>query len=174
MSNLRIGVDFGGVCSINSEKYENESRVGVHETINVPGCVEALRQLRQLGHSLFLVSFCGAKRAETTAKFLITKHPELFERAFFVKKRSYKDNVCLALGLDVMIDDRVDILQTITKSQTIWFSNEEKTQGYDPTNQCISWAEVLEVVPTLQNLSLDKRVDIALDKYIYDTTKIHP
>jgi len=174
MSHLKIGVDFGGVCSVHSEKYENEHGVK-EEVINMPGCVEALRKLRELGHTLILVSFCGEKRAGATAKFLISKYPGLFDRVFFVKKRQFKENVCIALGLDVLIDDRLDILQTLTKTQSIWFSHDEEGCGnkYRPTAQCISWAEVLEVVPTLQNLNLPVGND-PLEKCIYDTSKIHP
>ena len=105
---LRIGIDLGGVCSIHARDYEGTGEM--KEIINMPGCVEALQQLRKDGHTLVLVSFCGKSRAEQTKKIPEMK---LFHEVYFVRDRKYKNQVCHHRALDVLIDDRVDILDTL-------------------------------------------------------------
>lgn len=164
---LRIGVDYGGVCSIHAQSYEGKDEN--EEAINMPGCIEALRALRQDGHELFLVSFCGDRRAQNTARYL--KPLDLFHRLFFVKHRGYKADICRFLGLDVLIDDRSDILKTIAPTQTLQFLSDGrepepeaykckktgrmiKTMPFRADWTCTSWADVLQQVPHIKALGL--------------------
>jgi hypothetical protein len=142
MSHLKIGIDYDSICSINSEKVINTE------------CIDALQKLRELGHTL--VCFCE----DETKKFLATKH---VDKVFFVKKCNFKNDICLSLGLDVLIDSRLDTLESLTKTQSIWFNKEEQLGLFEPTFQCISWEEVLEVVPSLQKLNLPVVNDITVE-----------
>lgn len=102
--NLRIGVDYGGVCSASAEHCDSEQ-------IDVPGCLETLRLMKQNGHYLVLISFCGAKRAKATREYLETLN--VFDKMYFVKNKLFKNQICQYEGIDVMIDDRIDVLNTI-------------------------------------------------------------
>ena len=170
---LRIGVDFGGVCSVHADQYESD--VDSEELINVPGCVEALRSLRANGHSLHLVSYCGARRAAATRAYL--EPLALFDSLTFVRSRDFKKHACAALGLDVLIDDRLDILATIAPTQPLHFTYEAKFDaslyGKLFTNKGItifaadSWPRTLEVVRELKKLSLEPQEGVLLDNMCY-------
>ena len=110
--NLRIGVDYGGVCSASAEHCDSEQ-------IDVPGCLETLRLMKQNGHYLVLISFCGAKRAKATREYL--EPLNVFDKMYFVKNKLFKNQICQYEGIDVMIDDRQDVLNTITPADTILF-----------------------------------------------------
>lgn len=172
---LNIGVDFGGVCSAHAEKYESTEKNASKqvELINVKGCEETLRALRAQGHKLFLVSFCGRSRADNTRAYL--QPLGLFDELFFVKDRKYKQNICLLLGLDVLIDDRLDVLETINPTQTMLFTGvagaaekyeqpavyKDKKTGkfiqykkFEPDFVANDWAHVLQLIPSVKSLRL--------------------
>ncbi len=123
---LTIGIDYGGVCSKhdanNEDKYEDDNFVG-EVGINVPDCLEILRYLKSLGHTLILISYCGVKRANETKKYFRTLQNNPFSELFFVKKRAYKKEICAYRGVDVMIDNRLDILATIAPTYTMHFGS---------------------------------------------------
>lgn len=159
---LVIGIDFGGVCSVHSERYETKDEESA-ELINVPGCVEALTALRQAGHKLILVSFCGAKRASATKEYLADKN--LFDRLVFVKDRKYKATICTKYGIDVLIDDRQDILTTVAPTQSILFTYENTLAGKNTKapkymNIAPSWEEVLRILPNIKKLNRPFRPEI--------------
>lgn len=166
---LKIAVDFGGVCSVHAERYESDETKDL-EPINVPGTVESLQALRQAGHTLILLSFCGAKRAHTTNAYLLEKHTDLFDMLVFVKKRSSKAAVCKKYGIDVLIDDRVDILTTIAPTQGILFTYEDtlagKTPPKGPRGMLVAsgWQEVLELVPRVKSLNLPIQPDLDITR----------
>lgn len=151
---LTIGIDFGGVCSVHSERYETKD-VDETELINVPGCVATLTALRNAGYKLILVSFCGAKRAAATRAYL--KDKGLFNDLVFVKDRKYKASVCERFGIDVLIDDRQDILSTIAPTQSILFTYEndlagKKTQAPKYMHIAKNWGDVLTILPNIKRL----------------------
>lgn len=151
---LRLGIDFGGVCSRDSDSYETDADAKDDQAINVPGCIEALTELKRQGHYLVLASFCGKKRADTTRR---SKAMGYFHEVYFVKKRPSKSQVCHVLGLDAMIDDRSDVLAVIKgdkrKTKTVKFSShpsDDKT-NFVPDYRVDSWREFMEhVLPRLQ------------------------
>ena len=161
---LVIGVDFGGVCSVHSERYETNDEAS-EELINVPGCVEALTTMRQAGHKLILVSFCGAKRAKATRDYL--KDKDLFDELIFVKDRKYKADACKRFGIDVLIDDRQDILSTIAPTQSILFTYEndlagKKTQAPKYMRIAKNWEDVLMILPSIKRLNIQPNITIDL------------
>lgn len=118
---LRIGVDMGGVCVRKGRQYEDDTKQ-FNRVMDMPKCIESLQALRAMGHYLVLVSFCGRSRAENTSKTLsLPDHKELFDELYFVKDKSFKDNIAKHLGLDVMIDDRWDILEKMNSIYRLHF-----------------------------------------------------
>lgn len=184
---LSIGVDYGGVCSWHDDNYEASSKTEADNktndaSINMPDCVESLEKLKSLGHRLVLISFCGASRARKTRAML--EPLELFDVMYFVKKRKYKQLVCQKEGIDIMIDDRLDVLQTIKTAETVLFdmfshgSNileskdslgrshnvskptmvPNKTCSYKPDHRVLSWLWVVNIVKNMKqkkNLPVD-------------------
>lgn len=168
---LKIAVDFGGVCSVHSERYEAKDMDGL-EPINVPGCVEALQEMKKQGHKLYLLSFCGAKRAKSTRDYLNEKHKDLFDVLIFVKNRKFKANLCAKHGIDVLIDDRQDILSNIKPTQSILFTYEDTLAGkaiQAPKNMAVasSWEEVLKVLPSIKKLDLPEQPDVIVGPMCY-------
>jgi hypothetical protein len=117
---FRIGVDFGGVLS------EHDAAIGaehVNTAIDMPFALENLIRLKQMGHKLYLISFCGKARAIQTKESLMTSMigpgmscADLFEKMYFVKDRSKKREMCEYLKCHFMVDDRTDIQEEVAKS----------------------------------------------------------
>jgi hypothetical protein len=117
---LRIGVDMGGVCVHNASRYENNDDK-FDPNLNMEGCVDALRLLSNTGHTIVLVSFCGRLRASNTRDMLLTKFPNLFDEIYFVKHNKFKHNIAISRGLDIMIDDRLSVLASMSTVTPIHF-----------------------------------------------------
>jgi len=145
---LRIGIDFGGVLTQKGEKYEKNKNDVSH--MDMPGCIVALQQLKKDGHYLVLVSFCGPNRAHSTRKQLPLN--DYFDEIYFVKNRKYKNDICKARALDLLIDDRKDILDTLEFSQKIHFGQ----KGAE------TWKDVMKIIPNLPSLqlSIDETINI--------------
>jgi hypothetical protein len=166
---MKIGIDYGGVCSAHSDFYESKEyteEVGV----NIPDCVDVLKKLKELGHELILVSFCGAKRAKETNEYL--NKLQLFDKMYFVKKRDYKDAICRYEGIDVMIDDRLDILQTIKNTDTLWFKYENHPSNletkFEPQFYASNWLDVANIISAMKPKNLNKDNAINIVKLCYN------
>ena len=167
---MKIAVDFGGVCSVAGEYEErDEDRV---EMINVPRCVETIGQLKRLGHKVILVSFCGRRRAVATRDYLETKMSGLFDQLYFVKNRDYKKSICARYGVDVLIDDNVDILRTLEAPTVgILFTYEKPETRDDSMVIAKSWDHVPILLSILQQQQQQQRntenFGINIDKMCY-------
>ena len=145
---LTIGIDYGNVCSQDAHKHEDDVFAG--ETgINVPGCLEALQILRAQGHRLILISFCGRNRAKRTREYLDSLDEKPFHEVYFVKNRNYKAHVCQQRGVDIMIDDRMDILKTVAPTLSLHFGSHpsDKACKYNADYSAASWSDVLTLLP---------------------------
>jgi hypothetical protein len=118
----------------------------------MPGALEALIQLKEQGHQLYLISFCGRRRAAETKQVVLDSCPDLFEELYFVENKALKKNICAEIQCDVMIDDTLDILVDIYKSnkniQLYWFQPFEK-KGNTNIKKIIlveSWPDVLDKI----------------------------
>jgi hypothetical protein len=164
---LRIGIDYGGVCSVKAEDYENDNKEFLegNRTLSMPGCEEALRTLAEK-HDLYLISFCGARRAKETKAFLEKTYPGLFKELYFVKDRHHKNAICKLIGTDVMIDDRADVLATITKTHCIHFAGDPAFHDamLDNAPRAYSWEETVKMINGLHALNNVPEPD-ALKKY---------
>lgn len=162
---LHIGVDFGGVCSSITKDYEDGKAfvdtINVDANIiNIENCAEVLREIIAAGHKIALISFCGKTRAKVTRKALSTHYPDIFNVAnmWFVKKRRDKNALCKFLGLDLMIDDKLSIVESITCTTPVLFTGDPT---YDQDSSAYkglianSWNEVLNIVNATKPLALE-------------------
>jgi hypothetical protein len=155
---LTIAIDFGGVLSVHDAKNDTGSEHH-NVSINMEGALEALVTLKKAGHKLYLVSFCGRRRAVETMESINTSAPGIFDGLYFVKDKAYKKHICAYLGADVMIDDTlpilVDIAQNAEPRQLILFSGDPgfKTQGNTRVlaiAKLDSWSRIVELCATLK------------------------
>jgi hypothetical protein len=164
---VRIGVDYGNVLSVHTDIYESKDESASDVCgITVPGAVDALIELKKLGHTLHLVSYCGKKRAGITKKYLEDNYSGVFEDLFFVKHRKYKNDVCKRYGLSIMIDDRADIIATITHAYPILFNDAEK---YKKVFASANWPKVVDHISRMSNKIVEQQPDesIEVEKFRY-------
>lgn len=167
---LKIGIDFGGVCCYltrddndDTQKYDPNFK----EAITMDGCIDALKYLVKQGHKLYLISFCGKNRANATRNMLCTEHSDLFkkENLFFVKKRWFKSKVCNHLGLDVLIDDRIDIITSLRHVKGIQFRGDPRIDKNITALEhkfltADSWKDVISILNKFESLNLNPREEI--------------
>jgi len=150
-------------------KHEDETFSG-EVGINMPGCIEALRKLKAEGHTLILISFCGKKRAVATRKYFYKFDEPLFDHYHFVKKRSFKKDVCAKYGVDIMIDDRLDILKTVAPTKTMWFVNDEffrdpkDTEKFIPDISTQSWEFIPSIISVTPPAGLKPKPEIDISR----------
>lgn len=163
---MKVGVDFGGVLSV----HDAEGAEHINTAINVSGGVEALDYLSK-EHELFLVSFCGKSRAiETTASIKENDCSKYFEKEYYVKKKTYKKDICLMLGCNFMIDDRSEILDDVKDGcpgiVTILFG-ESDYEG-DRHLKASDWKDVVSIIENTPHFVLDSVEPKNLNKLRYD------
>ncbi len=151
MEVFNIGVDFGGVLSVHDSNFEDAQHRNI--SIDMPLAVENLLKLRELGHRLFLISFCGRARAIETLNSLKTTTitdtmtcAGLFEEIIFVKDIENKRNVCEHLNCHFMVDDREDVQLEVSKSacntKSILFGAESHSSFITAKD----WNEVSQII----------------------------
>jgi len=156
-----IGIDFGGVLSVDDVLLPASPHRNTQ--IDMPDAHEAITQLAR-DHKLFLISFCGKRRAmETKASLIASGLYTHFAGLYFVKHPDYKSQLTRYLGCYVMIDDRVDILDNIRtyddKIHTLLFNNSTPS-SHIPTP---GWGDFLALIPNLPDASIirDETIDIS-------------
>lgn len=145
---FNIGIDFGGVLSIHDSKTTNISGLEHRNTaINMPFAENAIKLLKDQGHNLYLISFCGKTRTEQTRVSINeSKSSDIFNEMYFVKSKPFKNELCQNLGCHFMIDDNIEILDNIkahnSKIVTILFDGDEH-----PIHKCVKdWNSVLKII----------------------------
>ena len=157
---MNIGIDFGGVLSIHDEKCDPlEKGDHVNTSINMPDAIETLLKLKQNGHKLYLISFCGKKRAIETKESL-SKYQDLFENQFYTKDRTYKGFLCNYLKCDIMIDDRQDVLEKVSE-------NSPFTKNILFNHPLLGWKEVFDIINDHQRIEINQSVT-NVSKYCYN------
>jgi hypothetical protein len=114
---MKIGLDVGG-CLFQHDGQENGGREDTSGTQWMPGALEAVAAMAEKdSHTLYVVSFAGKKRGlETVAAF--DAHPDFGKwvppgRVYVVNDRKKKVNVINEHSIEVMVDDRLDILEDV-------------------------------------------------------------
>jgi hypothetical protein len=151
---LDIGIDFGGVLSVHAA---DDEKGGEHRRLDVdmPDALESLKKLKEQGHRLHLISFCGSKRAQQTATSLKNQCSDLFYSLFFVKNKKFKGAVCKMLGCDIMIDDTLDVLEGVVLDNPtivpILFTGDKGFVAPGrcanvPVNETATWKGIVELI----------------------------
>jgi hypothetical protein len=106
----RIGIDAGGVLyhKINGSDQTDRARQPI------AGAAECLKRMIAAGHSLYLISFAGRKTAAITLTDVREHFPDTFIGIFIVKDKLEKVAICHHLGIDVMIDDSLEVHSSIS------------------------------------------------------------
>jgi len=115
---VKIGIDIGNVI-IGGDGEDTFFTEDFLETPKVSGVDQSLQDLWAKGHEMHLISKCGEKveaktlewlrdRSYLSPSFLIPRH-----RMHFVRKRHLKAPMAQALELDIFIDDRQDIIDSM-------------------------------------------------------------
>ena len=162
-----IGIDFGGVLSIN-DTTEQSSTQHRNTTVDMPGAKEAIAHLAK-DHKLFLISFCGKRRAmETKASIAEAGLDKYFTGLYFVKHPDYKAQLTRYLGCNVMIDDNIDVLNNILaynyKINTILFRPQVLTIDHSSADD---WEFVIEIIGDLEENEAERDETIDITRLCY-------
>jgi hypothetical protein len=112
---MKIGIDIGNVI-IGGGGEDTFFTPKYLETPEVDGAWTALDRLDDSGHELHFISKCGPTVEGKTLKWLKQEQFELsvpLHRTHFVRQRNLKVFMAMALELDVFIDDREDIIESM-------------------------------------------------------------
>lgn len=148
---LKIGIDFGGVLTIHDKSRTSEEDEHQSVEINMPDAMSSLIKLKEFGHQLYLISYCGERRAKETKRGILRIIPrkDLFDGLYFAQRTSNKVDVCRALGCDLMIDDRLKTLKhiqlLIPTMKLIWFSSSEENPPPDII-KVNSWSDIVKTI----------------------------
>ena len=170
---FRIGVDFGGVLAKHSKDGEENIPVAEHKNthIDMPGAIENLHRLKNKGHELFIVSFCGKKRAlEGIQQIKDSGLESVFTEQIYIKNPWEKGTVLNKFGCNFMIDDRLDILNTIKRKapliKTIWFGQKQFNCA-DNSHICAeTWDDVYNIISNTKHFNVPKQPDIDFNNFL--------
>jgi len=131
---MKIGIDIGRVLMGG----EGEDTVFNEEnyllTPEVPGAYRAVSKLAKQRHELHIISKCGEVVEERSMDWLDAEgffYHILPHRVHFVRKRPLKAPMAQALELDIFIDDRKDIIDSLhgVVKYPILFTSWEQTNA---------------------------------------------
>jgi len=114
---MKIGIDIGGVIIDRSNDAEDTSLFGDNYLNAKPldGAFASIKELAGVPTEIHLVSKCGERVQKRSLEWL--KHNDFYgmtgvlpERVHFCRERHEKRGICEELKLDVMIDDRLEVL----------------------------------------------------------------
>jgi hypothetical protein len=168
MKSFNIGIDMGGVLSVHDNK-NKETINSEHKNtaINMPYSIESLQLLKEMGHDLFLVSFCGKNRAIDTRNSIKNNNLNiLFEQQYYVKSKQFKNDVCKHIGCHFMIDDNEDVLDNVKlnndKIITVLFGGNNHL-----IHKCAKdWKDVVDIIKSTEYFNAIK-IKNNIDNFLY-------
>ena len=131
---MKIGIDIGNVIigGGGEDTFFTESFM---DTPEVEGALNSIRALKEAGHELHVISKCGQATELRSVVWLGNMGflPWIFleRRLHFVRKRHLKAPMAQALELDIFIDDRQDIIDSMEGivDHPILFTSWEQTNN---------------------------------------------
>lgn len=109
-SKLRLALDAGGVLFTHDSGHKEDTS----GTAWISGCRQALEKLSAF-YDLYVISFAGQQRGLETRKAIATDAkawlPE--DHVYIVNDRKEKGALCAGLGIHIMVDDRLDVLNIV-------------------------------------------------------------
>ncbi len=168
-----IGIDFGGVLSRHSAVQDESQPIVEHvnTAIDMPYAVETLQILKAEGHALHIISFCGKNRARESSAAL-TEHnlAHLFDTQNYVKNKMFKAQLCEYLGCDIMIDDRLPVLDNVKARipgiHTIWFGSDVAHEKHVSAK---TWLDVHRILKTFPEKTCEPNNSISIDHLCHYT-----
>lgn len=114
---MKIGIDIGNVIigGGGDDTFFTEQYL---QTPEVEGAWNSILALMKAGHEIHVISKCGPTTEEKSVKWLNESgfmYVLKSHRLHFVRKRPLKAPMAQALELDIFIDDREDIINTMTE-----------------------------------------------------------
>ena len=155
----KLGIDIGGVIIQPAETAGDTSffSSAYLDTSPVKDAFEAIAQLREerFGNDIYLISKCGPGVQQKTLDWL--SHHNFYEltgvarqHVHFCRDRADKAPICNRLGIDIFIDDRVDVLRHLETVETrIQFQSTEKAKKERASFELIkvgSWMDILDLL----------------------------
>jgi hypothetical protein len=162
-----IGIDFGGVLSID-DTIARSPTPHRNTTVDMPGAKEALADVSK-DHKLFLISFCGKRRAmETKASIIAAGLDKYFAGLYFVKHPDYKSHITRYLGCNAMIDDSEGVLNNIRiyddKIYTVIFGTDTTITQHI---SIASWYDVSTAITNLTEIEITRDDTIDISRLCY-------
>lgn len=162
-----IGIDFGGVLAVHRGCANVMEHINTE--IDMPLALESIEKLKKMNNKLYIISFCGKKRATETNKSINESYvSNYFDEQYFVKSIFKKSYVCQYLGCHFMIDDRIDILDNIKKYNnniiTILFGKYESDCVDTPHVCAKDWNDVLKIISETPYFETTPDKSIVIDK----------
>ncbi|MEO1028480.1 MAG: hypothetical protein AAFX02_05420 [Pseudomonadota bacterium] len=152
-----LGIDIGGVIIQPAETAGDTSffSSAYLDTPPVADAIEAIAQLREerFGDRICLVSKCGPGVQQKPLNWLENRNFYVLtgiapDRVHFCRERADKAPICRRLGVDIFIDDRIDVLRHLETVETlIQFQSTEKAKKEQADFELIrvnSWMNVLD------------------------------
>lgn len=113
---MKIGIDIGNVI-IGGNGEDTFFTEDFLNTSEVAGAFYSIGKLKDYGHEIHIISKCGPFVEYKSMIWLSTKAYFMSilkeHRVHFVRKRHLKAPMALALELDIFIDDRQDIIDSV-------------------------------------------------------------
>lgn len=113
---MKIGIDIGRVI-IGGDGEDTFFTEEFLKTPEVARAFESIFELTKAGHEVHLISKCG-ESVENKSMIWLNYYGYFYaallkHRVHFVRKRHLKAPMALALELDIFIDDRLDIIDSM-------------------------------------------------------------
>ena len=165
----KIGIDFGGVLSI----HDNGDAEHKNTFMNMPNALSSLEQLKNDGHELYLISFCGKNRAIETHQSIKDNNADHFIEQYYVSDKKNKSQICKKIGCHFMIDDQIPILDNVRMVNpniiTILFG-----QNNHPVHKCAKdWSEALKIICESEVKEIKPELSLDVKKLIYNVKSFH-
>lgn len=131
---MKIGIDFGNVICGGGGEDTSFFSDNYLRTPELAGAWTSIAALRNAGHELHIVSKCYPTVEAKTVKWVDVHGFYLNfkqHRVHIVRKRELKAPMCKALELDIFIDDRQDIINSLhgVVEHPILFTSWEQTNA---------------------------------------------
>ena len=137
-----IGCDIGGVVK---EMISNDP---------IYNSIETIKKLEELGHKIIFISKCKDNFRQVLTQWLSDNN--LPNQVFFCNEYSEKCAICTRLGVNYMIDDKLQVFKEIPNSiKKIWLTSDEKKisgaykfqpEEVSKVTICNDWEEIFNTI----------------------------
>lgn len=111
------------------------------------GAVEVLNHLAELGHNIFYITARPKDHGERTKEWMKEQgFPVLDDHFFYGMKDHEKIHIIKDLQLDYYVDDKPDILDTLTNEPIELFLKDQSYNQVATYNRIIDWEEFMRKV----------------------------